>query len=141
MDDIIRMGKLLLLIGLALIAAGCLPSQVQAATKTANTIADFADAAEAVLSARYKSDQEDCVQSAPARAVAESCITDVRERYAPAWKYYNNLRRAWLMLASAIQSAKLISDPNDPRLLPAAAELAKAQRGFEDLAGAIKVSK
>jgi len=110
------MGKLMLLIGLALIVAGCLPSQVQVATKTANTIA-------------------------PSRGDAEFCVDDVRKRYAPAWKYYNGLRRAWLMLASAIQSAKLINDHNDPRLLPAIAELAEAQKGFSSMANALEIAK
>ena len=134
-------GKLMLLIGLALIVAGCLPSQVQVAAKTANTIADFADAAESVLAARYKAEQVDCVETAPSRDDAEFCVDDVRKRYAPAWKYYNGLRRAWLMLASAIQSAKLINDPNDPRLLPAIAELAEAQKGFSSMANALEIAK
>lgn len=141
METLLRMGKLLLLVGLALIVAGCLPSQVKTATLTANSIAAFADATHDVLAFQYKSEQEDCVHSATEKAQAVACVTDVRKRYAPAWSYYKKLRRAWIMLASAIQSAKIIKDPNDPRIIPALADVVKAQDGFKDVAKALEVAQ
>ena len=137
----LRMGKLIILIGIALVVAGCVPSQIKAATMTANSIASFADATHDVLAFQYKSEQEECVHSAQKKEEAEFCVSDVRKRYKPAWDFYKKLRRAWILLGSAIQAAKNIGDPNDPRLVPALAEVVKAQKGFDDVAKALEVPK
>lgn len=130
--------KLFILIGLALIVAACTPSQLAVATRTANGVAEFAEATHDVLAKRYKAEQVQCVELAPARADAEFCVQDVRKRYEPAWRWYNNLRRAWLLLSSAIQSAKIVNDAEDPRLLPAISKLLKAREGFDQVADVLK---
>ncbi len=137
----LRMGKLILLVGLMLIVAGCLPSQLKTATLTANSIATFADATHDVLAFQYKSEQEECVQSATKKEEAIFCVSDVRKKYKPAWDYYKRLRRAWILLGSAIQAAKIMKDPNDPRLIPALAEVVKAQEGFKDVTEALEVAQ
>ena len=141
MENILRMGKLLLLVGLALMVAGCLPSQLKTATLTANSIATFADATHDVLAFQYKSEQEECVHAATKKEEALFCVAGVRKKYAPAWDYYRKLRRAWIMLGSAIQAAKIINDPNDPRIVPALANAIKAHDGFDGVAKALEVAK
>lgn len=130
--------KLFILIGLALILAACTPSQLAIATRTANGIGDFAESTRDVLAERYKAEQVQCVELAPERADAEFCVQDVRKRYEPAWKWYNDLRRAWLMLSAAIQSAKIIDDAEDPRIAPALLRLVKARDGFGKVSDVLK---
>jgi hypothetical protein len=140
-DWLLRMGKFILLIGVLLIVAGCLPSQLKAATVTANSIAEFADATHDALAFSYKLEQEECVHDAKEKSEAVSCVASVREKYKAAWSYYRSLRRSWILLASAIQSAKLINDPNDPRLAPALAALIEANKGFDDVSNALGGAK
>jgi len=134
------MGKFILLIGILLIAAGCLPSQIKAATLTANSISTFADATHEVLSFNYQQDQEECVNKAKEKEEAVACVTEVRKKYKPAWAYYRSLRTSWLILASAIQTAKLIKSPNDDRLAPAVANLIESHDGFKDVSKALEAN-
>lgn len=141
MDTLLRMGKLLLIIGIALIVVGCLPSQLKTATLAANSIATFADATHDVLAFQYQSEQEECVHDATEKVQAIACVAAVRKKYAPAWDYYKKLRRAWIMLGSAIQAAKIMNDPNDPRLVPALAEVIRAHDGFDGVTKALELAK
>ena len=118
-----------------------MPSQLKVAIVAANSISVFADSTNVALSSVYKYEQEECVSIAKTRPEAESCVSKVRAKYRPAWAYYRKLRRAWVMVSSAIRAAQNIKDPNDPRLRKALSDLASARSGFSNVASVLEGSK
>lgn len=86
--------------------AGC-ATPLSRATVAANGVAAFAEAAHEVLAEGYEAEQTACVATNTTREAAEDCVHVVRGKYASAWSAYRQLRRMWLVVASAIEGAKL----------------------------------
>lgn len=79
---------------------------IDTAVRTANAAAELGDRVEAVMATEYKSEQQAVVDSATSLDTGKVALQAVRDRWSSAWKAYTAFRKAWLVLADAINQAK-----------------------------------
>ena len=99
------------LVCLALLVAGC-GRPIDTAILSANAAAVSLDAANEILSSRYRADQLAAARrahgdpaSAATKAERRDRVEAVRLNYRPAWAAYSAARSAWLSLAQGIGAA------------------------------------
>lgn len=126
---------LVVLLGLAMIAAGC-SRPLDTAIATANATADVLRVTHAELSERYGAEQIAAAKRVrgdradpSVRAEQRDRVSIVRERWRPVWSAYGLVYGAWIAAVVALDAVIAATDRGDD------ADLSGAIEALRDLAG------